>query len=160
MAANIAPTMKNWSIKSVVWQRRKIIMPIFAKKPCLVRLQLDICTKLASTLDVPNMAPFIQRRRYFINTIIDYGASVKALASGTQANLYRCVFLIQIYRHIILSSARYSFASEQVGMSVLVSFLKKASRGSPLMAYHLKSEQAPGSTWVNPKKDSHALSGV
>ena len=115
-------------------------MPSFWKKPCLVRLQLAMFTKLASTFDVPNIAPFIQRRRCFINTIIDYGASVKALASGTYASLYRNVFLMYICKHMIRSSARYSFASEQVGMSFLVSFLKKASRGSPLMASHLKSE--------------------
>ena len=58
------------------------------------------------------------------------------------------------------SSARYSFASAQLGVSSLVTFLKKVSKGVPLIAFHLKTEYAPGSTDVKPKKDSKALSGV
>ena len=41
---------------------------------------------------------------------------------------------------MILSSARYSFASAQVGISVLVTFLKNWSSGSPLMAFHLNMQ--------------------
>ena len=62
---------------------RKIKIPSFLRQPCFVRLQLTMLTKLAITLLVPNMAPFIQRLRYFISIIIDYGASVKDFASGT-----------------------------------------------------------------------------
>ena len=52
---------------------------------------------------------------------------------------------------MILSSARYSLASAHVGMSVMslsarVSFLKKASSGSPLIAFQRNNEYAPGST--------------
>lgn len=47
---------------------------------------------------------------------------------------------------MILSSARYSFASAHVGVSVRVSFLKKASSGSPLIAFQRNNEYAPGST--------------
>ena len=61
---------------------------------------------------------------------------------------------------MILSSAKYSLASAQLGYSVLVTFLKKVSRGVPLIAFHLNIEYAPGRTEVKPKKDSQALSGV
>ena len=61
---------------------------------------------------------------------------------------------------MIRSSAKYSFASEHVGVSVLVTFLKKASSGPPLMASQRNMQYAPGNTYVKPKNDSHDLSGV
>ncbi len=61
---------------------------------------------------------------------------------------------------MILSSAKYSLASAQVGVSVRVTFLKNSSKGFPWMASQRKIEYAPGNTYVKPKKDSQALSGV
>ena len=41
---------------------------------------------------------------------------------------------------MILSSAKYSLASAQLGVSVLVTFLKKVFKGEPLIAFHLNIE--------------------
>jgi len=57
-----------------------------------------------------------------------------------------------IYRHITLSSAKNSLASAQEGKSTLVTFLKNSSNGSPLIAFHLNNEYAPGRTELNPRK--------
>ena len=58
-------------------------MHVYLQQLCFVLMQLTMLTKLPMTLAVPKRAPFYQRRRYFIKTIIDGGASVKAFASGT-----------------------------------------------------------------------------
>lgn len=62
--------------------------------------------------------------------------------------------------HITLSSARYSLASLQLGGSFLLTSLKNASIGPPLIASQLNKQYAPGRTELNPKKLSQALSGV
>ena len=49
MAANIAPTMKNYSAKSVLKYIKKTKMPTFRTQPCFVRLQLTIWTKCPRT---------------------------------------------------------------------------------------------------------------
>jgi hypothetical protein len=62
--------------------------------------------------------------------------------------------------HITLSSARYSFASLQLGGSLRFTSLKNASIGPPFIASQLNKQYAPGRTELNPKKLSQALSGV
>ena len=49
---------------------------------CLVLVKLIIFRKLDRVFIVPNMAPFIHLRLYFISIANESGASVKALAPG------------------------------------------------------------------------------
>ena len=90
----MAPTIKNYRRKSELRYSKNTIIPSLRGQPCLARLQLTILIKLPRTYAVPNMAPFIQRLLCFMRTIMDYGASVKALASGTYASLYLSIFLM------------------------------------------------------------------
>ena len=64
---------------------------------------------------------------------------------------------------MILSSARYllAFAQGTIDLEVENSSLaprRKVFKGSPLIQFHLKDENAPGSTDTNPKRLSVALS--
>jgi len=81
--ATVAPMIRNWKMKRTVRKDINNTIITCRKNGWSFREQLIMFTKFEITFAVPKSAPFIQRRRCFINAITLPGASVTAFASGT-----------------------------------------------------------------------------